>query len=469
VLVAVLTEKTQAALLSPLLVDATVKLSVPFLIQAASVGTPAAPAVVLAEGVLHAMFLMKLKKAFVLAVGLALFGVGGGFFVYPTLAGKTMTGNSAAWAVPFEPPGKQLKPWEPSGQRLFLGNVLSMDLSPDRPDYSLVTVGQAPAGTPAEIQDAVKTGKLQLTGARPGAPTAVSLVSFPLNSGQDTGPTLLTRAGNQFTLVVDRWVDNGERRRNIPFRRWHLIPLGSLAAGDYELRLVRREMFMDTRLSPPLYEFQSAQAEVVPFAVGDASLPGLLKGEKPAALTLDRDAATPRWQRPAAQSFSLWGLGNLDAFPAPGLRAGTFDLTAWSAAKPATLADLPRLQTPKVQDPVQAVVLGPSLNSGEWLTVREVIWKDKEAVIRVDVWRDDAGRFGNAPYHPLVIVPLQLPKQPDDLSRAVLGKYQVRVEWTLLRAPNNRQPYSVEDRTLPAVGDLWKALESKSTATFKIE
>jgi hypothetical protein len=159
---------------------------------------------------------------------------------------------------------------------------------------------------------------------------------------------------------------------------------------------------------------------------------------------------------------------NLNALPAPGLFVGALDFPAWLQTNPTTLSDLPPLKMPEPTSAMHAVILGPSLNMGEAMTMREVEWKGKEAIVRVELWQDDGPRLKNIPFWPLLVVPLQPPtKEEAGRVRLAPGEYTVRVEWAFLRAPSIGGLYVLPDPT-KGPGPASKVLREKSEQKFTI-
>ena len=159
-------------------------------------------------------------------------------------------------------------------------------------------------------------------------------------------------------------------------------------------------------------------------------------------------------------------IGKLAAVPVGRLMVGTFDLKKWTDAGLKSLNDLPRLSAPKASDPVYAWVLGPLLKEGENMALREILWKDKTVILRVDLWRDNTARKKSIPAFPLLVVPLETPREN---GKTLPGEYTVKVEWTLLRAPEFDGLYAVEDTSKGPAGELFKHLNEESQAKFKID
>lgn len=111
--------------------------------------------------------------------------------------------------------------------------------------------------------------------------------------------------------------------------------------------------------------------------------------------------------------------------------------------------DLPILEPAGERDRVYAVVTSPILfNSGQFLSVREVFWKQNQVTLRIDIWRDDRARMSNAPEFPVLIIPLELPRaQKAGTLAPVPGQYTAKAEFTPLRAPSEGRPYSIDTRS----------------------
>ena len=250
--------------------------------------------------------------------------------------------------------------------------------------------------------------------------------------------------------------------------------LPGLDAGKYDLRFVWRSLFRDASKRREHYACDKLHAGQISFAVekADAVAPaGKVSSLAPGDLKLfePKGAETERlWQTPANWFRALGQPMERDKMPAPRLFAGALDLPAWLQSNPKTLADLPRLGQPDATSAVHAVVLGPELNSGEQMTLREVEWKGNETVVRVEVWRDSGPRAKNITFFPALAVYLNLPTKIEaNRVRNVPGDYTVRVEWSFLLAPSPGGVYQAADPTKsPLV--LTKALKERSEQKFTI-
>ncbi len=365
-----------------------------------------------------------------------------------------------------------------------------------KPAVGMVTVGRLdtlpapgtplPASDPSRWQNGLRfakaddplsnlaTGVTKFLPPRAGGSNGLFLVGPELNSGEAWGPVALTRSGNTLTLLVESWTDNGGRRRNIISRESYFLSLPGLEEGKYELRFVWRGLFRDASKQREHYAWNTTRAGRIDFTVEkkDAEpTAGKVSSLADADLKLFEPAAADRgrlWQR-GSNWFRPLAMGkDLNGLPAPGLFVGALDFPAWLQTNPATLSDLPRLAIPEATSSLHAVVLGPPLSTGETMTLREVEWKDKDAIVRVEVWSDDSPRLKNIPFWPLLVVPLSPPTKVEaNRSRLVPGDYTVRVEWSFRRAPGTGGLYGLPDPTKGPAGAA-KDLKEKSEQKFTI-
>ena len=124
-----------------------------------------------------------------------------------------------------------------------------------------------------------------------------------------------------------------------------------------------------------------------------------------------------------------------------------------AGSPPRTTSEIPALTPPVSGDPVYIAFLGPVLNTGEQMRLRQIRWVGRKAILSVDVWRDGEGRRRNIPHIPLLIVPLK----EGSRSLSEPGKYEVEVEWSLLFSPtindglySRYSPDSIADAPVPA-------------------
>jgi hypothetical protein len=308
-------------------------------------------------------------------------------------------------------------------------------------------------------------------------PPAVLLVGPLCNSGEYWEPVAITRTGARFTVEVEGWKDNRPRGANAIRRPAHLVLLtafaGKLPTGDYELRLVWRELFDDGTH----YSLKGVREGRVPFKV--AAPTGTEKDRESPFTLAEKDVKPvpfgkdPRhWQRPDSTVVRLFPADQRRRTPKTDVPktgvtlAGTFDYAKWKAAPP--LNALPSLKAPAAGDPVYAAVLGPELKTREEVTLRSVTWEGRTVTLAIEVWRDSLERTRNVPFFPLLVAPLRLSATPKD--GALLppsGEYKVQVEWTFLHADAWNKPYTLRlyDETPP---DWVAALRKNSTASFTI-
>ena len=307
-------------------------------------------------------------------------------------------------------------------------------------------------------------------------PPAVLLVGPLCNTGEYWEPVAITREGGRITVEVEGWKDNRPRGANAIRRPAHLLPLATfgtkLAAGDYELRLVWRELFEDGTH----YALKGVREGTVPFKVAapsatekDRESPFSLAEKDLKPVPFEKD---PRgWQLPDSTVVRLFPADQRRSTPKTDVPrtgvtlAGTFDYAKWKAAPP--LNALPSLKAPAVGNPVYAAVLGPELNYGEQMTLRSVTWEGRTVTLAIELWRDSLERTRNVPFFPLLVAPLTLPALKHGQILPPSGNYEVRVEWTFLHADAWDRPYTVRkyDVNPPAWVD---ALRENGTASFTI-
>jgi RNA polymerase sigma factor (sigma-70 family) len=395
----------------------------------------------LAEGVLHSMWLAKLKIVGVFVLALAALGSGAAFWAHHASAARS---PFLAPDVPeVKMPAVEIDPLlKGAGDRLPL-DVTSRRDNPDS-QHPLVTVTHARA--------------LEFAQPRAGKETSFVLVGPQLNSGEAWQPFALMRRDNVLTLVMESWTDDRPRRKNVPAHDIHQLSLGQLPAGDYELRFIWRDLFNEYEKTP-YYRCRKISTGRLRFSVVPADAPPPkkfapdvleakeLKEAEPSAAERER----PRQRLNGTVEHGLRFDLNQQARP-PEVLAGTFDWVKWQQTKPVRVADIPVLAAPTPTDPLYAAVVGPVLQNAEWIHLREIVWKDRRAILYVDVWQDDGERLRNLNVQPLIVTTLEAPKRTvDGKSMAVAGAYQIDVEWTYLRPPKPKQPYAVKDRKTSTV------------------
>jgi len=467
-LVGVLETEAQAAVPAALLpsLAAASKLAA----TGAAAGAGAGGVLAMAEGAMKMMFWAKIKIAAAVLGAAGLAGAGLPLALSAVGAAESKRPAGAATAAPA--PGFRAVD---AGPRLPLRVMERSQVSffKLKTELPLVAIGsyignirrmKARAGSPANsayshapgvaaghpLLDEYVAGKLRL-GAPESTGRNILMIAGPvLNSGEYMVPASLCCRGSEVRLVLESWRDDGGRARNIPSRQLYAVPVppGSLQAGNYELKVVWREMFCRTRNNPAAhlrFEWEGMRSATVPFTVA-ALKPG--RGSRPAgkpAVVLEKGlkrakppvwAAKYRWASPYHYTRVFLGVADPGGkVPLPGVRAGTFDMDAWWKSRTGAV-NLPRLETPGKGDAPYAVVLGPTLNSGEWAAVREVVSSGNRITVRVEVWTDSGPRTRNFRHNPILVVPLGTARFP---SR---GKYRVEIEWTALRAPKRGGIYA---------------------------
>jgi hypothetical protein len=282
--------------------------------------------------------------------------------------------------------------------------------------------------------------------------TGIYLFGPTVQSGMRWAPVALYRDGKRLILHVEHWTDNGPRRKNIPGRNAYLLNLGSLTAGTYELQVVWREFFFqhnrDRASGLEQYELRATRRAGLTFHVGsgDTIVPVTdtrlwEKDFKPVDTT--SEARGTYRQVPRFWTARLDTSGNADAVPKPGLRIGSLEYGAFSGE----LNDLTeyaalcgKLAPPARRKQTYAVILGQPVDTGDTMLLREVKWKGREVVLRVEVWTDSRRRLQNTRHTPLLIAAVGHRFFPP----AGLREYTARVEWVWYHGPSGEGPYKVD-------------------------
>lgn len=302
------------------------------------------------------------------------------------------------------------------------------------------------------------SGELKAEPARSQSPAFLILIGPELNCKEGFNPVLLARDGKKLTLLVETWTDNAGRDKNIPARQVYLLMLGNLEAGKYELQVMWRGLFRNDAkgmLHYGLSELRFGRSAFTVYGEDDKqAVAGRLGEEDLKPVAIPAAFKEKRWQVPVHASRDLQEVGNRNGLPAPGLRLGAMDLADWLKKEPKTINDRPSLGKVHANSAVHAEVLGPMLNQGERMMLREVEWQGDEAVLKVDVWRDNRQFRRNVKTWPLLVAPL---KMGDKLEAR---EYKARIEWTFLRAPGILDVYQVEE--------MPQGLAEKSRQGFKV-
>ncbi len=326
---------------------------------------------------------------------------------------------------------------------------------PTAPDPPLILIGSLPAGEAFpggrknKLVDRLATGALALWQARVNAPTVMVFTSPEHNSGEDWYVSSISKVANQIDVEIDGFTDADDRLRNMRTREVRLFSLGEFETGGYQLHIRLRRFFKDPSTSPR-YVLKEAQTGGTSFAVvatddiasgrvADITLRAPVVMEKDLKhVELAPDERQLLWQPLTPVTAALFPR---PISPLPIIKlfqVGTFDLQKWLNIQFKTIGhDLPALEPTGELDRVYAVVTSPlQFNSGEFMTVREVFWRQNQATLRIDIWRDDGARKSNAPEFPLLVIPLELPLiQRAGAMVSVAGQYAAKAEFTLLRLP----------------------------------
>lgn len=309
---------------------------------------------------------------------------------------------------------------------------------------------------PDDLITSLSEGIQKLAGAREGQENWLFVQSPPLGPGQEFVPVSLILALNRLELTADVWAGSEVYPPTKPFigeRCGYLFPLPQLKAGTYRfaLRIRRMDSLRNAGgdrwtlgdISQATMELNVSGAEDKDMRDAATVSADQLKSEP---LAQEGDPAR-FWQKPLRIATSVMDARRLVAL---GLAVGTFDADAWLKKG---AADFPSLEN-KPGEPVYATILGPTLNSGEWMSLREIVWTGRSCELHVEVWRDDGDRAKNIIFNPVLVVPLgKLPAIAQD-GKADAGEFTIRVVWTGLRAPEMRGLYSPNAKDTEELGKL---------------
>jgi hypothetical protein len=284
----------------------------------------------------------------------------------------------------------------------------------------------------------------------------IALLTGPRQNGGDLlRVAALEQDGRRLTLVLEHWCDNQVRHPNVPVHTVYAVSLGTLPAGEHSIDWELREFFRDAQKKEGHHRPRSISTGVLAFRVKSFATakerdpkPSTVPGAVPA---LDRGLLV---SKPVSESAGKRRLQV--AYPtnettrddgsqgqAGGLRVGQLDVGVWRANR-AGFLPVPELAPPETGKRAYAVLLGPSLNPGERMTLREIEWVAERAILRVDIWRQAGGAADvEGKFRPLLAVPLY-PEQAEQ-GRFPEGTWRLEVEWSLLFA---QQPGAVYRRAL---------------------
>lgn len=418
----------------------------------------------------RAMFRAKLKFAALVCAGvLALGGVG----TYLVHAGETTPVKTEAAQGKEETPAAPQVPVASHGKRIQVNVLEEHVIGGDRNGESWVEIGSKngadfrttpnpyePFEAGSRAFTSIKLRALMsneqqpsfafsnLSGPAANSQVLLSLKTMVNSDDMDGGPVNIERDGRVFKVVFHEWrTPMVPKDHNVALLRYHVVSLGVLEAGEYEVRVERRTFAANER-GWPVQRFSLSLVEegITKFTVekdkGGKAFKGELVWQKK---DLPAEAQGVLWQEPEQMAFKV-APDKANGVPQLGLRVGTFDFKKWSARAPASFKDMPTLANPKPGDPLYALVLGPELNQGESMTLQDVRWEGNRAKIRVNLWRDHGERSKNFVFYPALLVPLYLTGNGQAAQKApAKGDFTVELEWQTLWAPSPGGMYEPSD------------------------
>ncbi len=282
-------------------------------------------------------------------------------------------------------------------------------------------------------------GSARLPGPAADAQLLLYFYTEVNSDDRDGGPVIIERDGQVFKIILDEWRTPGvPKNHNVPVVRHHVLALGTLDSGGYEVRVERRT-FASNEHGWPVHRFPltSVEEAVTRFTVektgGDKAFMGDLDWKKK---ELPANAPGVLWQQPEQLAFMLSTKMANGAPGKLGLQVGTFDFKTWSAGDPQGFKDLPVLTNPRLGEPMYALILGPELSHGESMTLQDVCWEGNRAKIRVNLWRDRGPRSANYLFFPALLIPLYLSSDAQTAEKnPPKGEYFFEVAWQVLWAP----------------------------------
>jgi hypothetical protein len=239
-------------------------------------------------------------------------------------------------------------------------------------------------------------------------PSNLSPTEILVSALGEMRPVELTRSGKRFTLTCEAVVPPaGELASNAVLRRQLFeVSLGKLPAGSYLCEVLTNWRRAVKPLSPLLRTDHCADATTTfvvtdhTVAVDDVRRPSVIMDAQMSHLISASRPVEPLHQVPRYASFRL------ESTQPQGL---------WEA----TEIDLSQIGPEPVKPPEKiraihqgtysAVILGPTLNSGERMTVRSVIRYSDVYQITLEVWTDDSPRERNIPHREMLVVPIAVP------------------------------------------------------------
>ena len=305
-------------------------------------------------------------------------------------------------------------------------------------------------------------GASNLLPARAGSDTVIFLESPFTGWGHAWAPVSLSRQGHSYVVNIDDWSDDISRKDDLPIRPLYLLSLGRLEAGAYSITLNDRSLFhksdqatggdapdfrpRPTETDVPYYRLKSTSTAVLSFTVlrandpapADAALPSI-NAIGPESPDKTADPKAPVYQEPHQIDAQISDVaeaakGAASAELAPSLKIGWLDLNDWLGQVPAGIlkqSALPKLGDYSPKRSLCVTLVGPRLDSFQWMTLRHIEWKGKHVTLYVELWTDTGVRERNYEFFPFILTALVIPGQRTDRGDYVYepGDYTVDVVW----------------------------------------
>lgn len=302
-------------------------------------------------------------------------------------------------------------------------------------------------------------GDLKPRPPREDRDTFVFVRSPMMNSGDEFTIDSLKFEKDTFTLMISSWHDNGERDKNIPWSRTLAVRLGPLAdghltPGDYKLRLIFRDMFIDYGISSkfkangfkhhwtrftvaPANEPQPWDAPQSPYIIRESDL---VSGQTASALNEDRE---PLWQLP--RYYVKEHPRPFGGLQPSNITIGAADIAGWLKTAEGDRDVFCKLSPTGDAETLHVRIMGPSLNDGESAEISGIVWfgdvfdETPRVVIYGEVYRrgEQAKRETKVPRLPELVVPLDLRGKGLQTQKGIAAKLAkalkpdetLKVEW----------------------------------------
>ena len=308
-----------------------------------------------------------------------------------------------------------------------------------------VTRGASPAV--ASDLDDLLSGAISLQAPTEGSPVVALLKGPDLNSGESWDPAELTLQGFVLTLKLDHWTSDADRRRNALTHPAYLLSLGSLPAGEYLLQVTVRTLLEQTSghgRTTPASRVSATSTGKLPFTVHPKteSVEGVAASSLGLGALVEEkvpnDGAGSVYQRPMsvmrrAPVISLvMGQSSVGGH-VHGVFAGTLDLARFidqTGSGWMKDGDWPILGKPRARDSVVAGLVGPTCQTGEWISLASVEWKGRNVILHLDSWTDTFARDKSYLFIPILFIPLTPPADAARDTGVEVGS--IEVSWTHL-------------------------------------